>query len=517
MTPGNPEAKVGDPLFLLAFEHAPIGMALVGPDYRLQRVNKALTEILGYSEQELLARTFVDLTHPDDIHRDTNLGDFLFREEVPTHRLEKRFITKQGELVWLDVAAFVIRDAQQQPLYGLVMVQDITERRDNEVALRTSEERYRSFVVNSSEAIWRFELPQPIPVDMPSDQQIETIYKDAYLAECNDAMAKLYGHERAEDIRGAGISEFISLENPYNLASLKTFVGNHYRLHNTRAIIPDQKGGARQFSTSVIGIVVNGFLLRVWGTQRDETAQRQAEEHLQQSQQQLRALAAHLQDLRERERVNLARELHDHLGQALTSLKLDLFRVTKQLESPLEDDARVQMLARLNGTMELIGETIDRVKGISTELRPGVLDKFGLSAAIEWQCGEFELRSGIGCECQAPEIGPKLTPEQSTAIFRILQEALTNIARHAHATKVSVMLDSGAGEVVLSIRDNGRGITSAEIAAPDSLGLLGMRERAEILGGQFKVEGAPGHTQVNVRVPVEAELGAQVSSRSLSQ
>ena len=500
----NPDSAFDDARFRLAFDRAPIGLAIVGADYRLQRVNSALSEALGYTQDELLTRSFVELTHPDDIHRDTELADKLFRGELPSYRIEKRFLNKHGKLVWLDVSAFIIRDPSDQMLYGLAMVQDITERRDSEAALRTSEERYRSFVVNSSEAIWRFEIKRPIPIGLPVDEQIEAIYSQGYLAECNDAMARLYGRDRAEDILGAPLSNFISLTNDANHASLRTFVTNHYRLHNSHAIAPDAKGGERHFSSSIIGIALNGFLLRIWGTQRDETLRWQAEDELMRSREQLRSLAAHLQNLREHERCNLSRELHDDLGQSLTSLKLDLFRIARQLEQPVDDKLQQQITGRLELAMELIEKMLGQVKAISTELRPGVLDKFGLTAAIEWQCAEFERRSGIKCECSLPSQKIRLLPEQSTALFRILQEALGNVARHSNAANVMVTLLANESEVALSVLDNGRGITPAEVAAPDSLGLLGMCERAEMLGGSFHIEGAPGHTLLSARLPIVA-------------
>ena len=488
----------GEGRFRLVFEHAPIGMAIVGIDYRLQRVNPSLCAALGYSQEELLSKTFIEITHPDDVNKDKELADKLFQGDIPSYRLEKRFITKDGRLRWLDLSAFIIRTERDEPAFGLAMVENITERKRAEEALRTSEERYRSFVVNSSEAIWRLEIEQPIAVRLPIAAQIDSLYKYAYLAECNDAMAQLYGWDRADDVIGKPLGEFISMSNPTNMASLRAFVSNHYRLHNTRSLEPDAKGRERYFSSSVIGIVVNGFLLRVWGTQRDETDRRLAENKLEHSRQELRALAGHLQALREKERVNLARELHDVFGQSLTSLKLDLSQVKKRLGTSDSDIA-----ARLNSASELIEKTIAQVKAISTELRPGVLDKFGLAAATEWQCQEFEHRSGIKCDCRLPQTEASLSPECSTALFRILQEALANVARHSGAANASVVLHTDDSEAILSVRDDGRGITAQEISAPNSLGLLGMRERTEMLGGQFTVEGKPGRTFVNARIPID--------------
>jgi PAS domain S-box-containing protein len=507
MTSNNQmDPLLGDGRFRLAFEHAPIGMALVTTDYRLNRVNLALCEALGYTQEELASRTFVDITHPDDVGKDKELADKLFRGEIPSYRLEKRFRTKDGQLAWLDLSAFVIRDEHGETICGFAMVENITDRKRSEEALRLSEERYRSFIVNSSEAIWRFEIEQPIATGSPVDAQIEALYKYSYLAECNDAMARLYGHDRAEEMIGTNLGKLISISNPANLASVRTFVTNGYRLHNTNANLTDPLVGEKVFSSTVIGIVVNNFLLRFWGVQRDETEKRRAEDQIQHSRKQLRLLAAHLQTLRETERSNMAREMHDSLGNSLTSLKLDLTRISRQLTNPLDDQTRAEIVERLGSASDLLDQTLDQVKAISTELRPGVLDKFGLAAAIEWQCQEFERRTGISCTSDLPGAALLLIPDQSIALFRILQEALTNVARHAGAQHVKITLGLADGDVRLTVEDDGRGILNEEIAAPDSLGLLGMRERMEILGGQFTIAGQPGRTELTAQVPFEPQL-----------
>ena len=464
------------------------------------RVNAALCAALGYERDELLSRTFVDITHPDDVRKDEQLAASLFRGEIPSYRLEKRFRTKDGQLAWLDLSAFVIYDDANQP-FGFAMVENITERKRSEEALRTSEERYRSFIVNSSEAIWRYEIEQPVDVRLPVEAQVEAISKYSYLAECNDAMARLYGFARAEEVVGLHLNELISAARP-DMPSLTAFVASGYRLNDTHVTFADLAAGRRYFSTSVIGIVINDYLLRFWGTQRDETAERVAETDLMHSRQQLRVLAAHLQNLREAERADLAREMHDALGQSLTGLKLDLARVSSDVTALPDAETQSRILNRLNSVSQALDQTIAQVKTISTELRPAVLDKFGLAAAIEWQCREFEKRSGIKCDYRQPAAELALGPEYSIGLFRILQESLTNVARHSVAKHATVSLCADESEVVLTISDDGRGISTAEISAPDSLGLLGMRERTDSLGGQFTVVGEAGKTIVEVRIPL---------------
>jgi signal transduction histidine kinase len=237
---------------------------------------------------------------------------------------------------------------------------------------------------------------------------------------------------------------------------------------------------------------------------KTEIAERKrAEGQLMNSRQQLRDLTARLQSLREQERAHIAREIHDVLGQGLTGLKIDASWLRKRLPEAGDEAVRADMAGRLNASIELLDETIATVKNLSAELRPRVLDTFGLAAAVEWQCYEFGRRTGIACECHLPEDELPLGAERSTALFRIYQETLTNVARHAQATKVFTELSVEGGYVLLRVRDNGRGVTDEEAAAPEALGLLGMRERAALLGGDVSIQGRPGKgTVVTARVPV---------------
>jgi PAS domain S-box-containing protein len=477
--------------FHVAFENAPIGMAVVDFDYRLRRVNKALCKSLGYSVKELLEQRFIDISYADDIRRDVNLAEQLFREEIPSYRIEKRFVKKDGTIAWLDVTAMLIRDDEGKPSYGLAMVEDITDRKQAEQALRTSEERYRSFVVNSSEGIWRMDVEQPIDIRLPFDEQISLFYKYGYLAECNDAMARMHGYDRAEDYIGLRFGDSRFASNPASTGALKKLINSNYRLVDLKTEDFDKNNSIRYLSTNLLGIIVNGMLLRIWGVQRDETDHRSAEIQLEHSHEQLRHLSAYLQSLREKEKANLAREIHDSLGQALASTKIELSLLKKTFESSDEID-RAAISQKFKEITEGVDQAIWTVKALSTELRPGVLDKFGLAAAIEWQCEEFSRRMQIKCSCSVPEQELSLSNEISTALFRILQEALTNVAVHSQATSVELTLKVDGSRVTLTIVDNGRGITEDEIQAPTSLGLLGMRERVEFLKGSFTVTGKPG-------------------------
>jgi signal transduction histidine kinase len=223
-----------------------------------------------------------------------------------------------------------------------------------------------------------------------------------------------------------------------------------------------------------------------------------AEEQLRRSHNQLRALTARLQSVREEERARIAREVHDELGQGLTELKLDLAWISGKLLGAKGVHRKIKsMFVQIDATIQI-------VRRIGTELRPGVLDSLGLAAAIEWQAAEFQERTGIICETQI-DVTEKLWEQHfSTACFRIFQETLTNVIRHAHATHLEIRLAQVDGRALnLTMKDNGQGITEDEIADTRSIGLIGMKERAAQFGGKVTFRGVPGiGTVVTLHMPL---------------
>lgn len=232
---------------------------------------------------------------------------------------------------------------------------------------------------------------------------------------------------------------------------------------------------------------------------RQEIAEREhVEAELRKSLEQLRALAARLQLVREEERTLIARELHDELGQACTAIKMDLSsigRKTTKKQAPLR--------AKIELAMQLVDQMIFTVRRIASELRPRTLDDLGLTSALQWQAQEFESRTGIRCTIALPREPLNLDSERSTAIFRIFQESLTNVARHAGATLVNARLKQQEDQLMLVVQDNGKGFDARETAGRRSLGLVGMQERALLLHGELTIEGVPGTgTTVTLRIPL---------------
>jgi len=239
---------------------------------------------------------------------------------------------------------------------------------------------------------------------------------------------------------------------------------------------------------------------------QDITERKRAERQLRETAEQLRALSARINSVKEEEGIRIAREIHDELGGALTRLRWDLWSLKNDLSEPA-DRAHLQAAQEKTSAMlTLTDAAIDVVRRIASDLRPDGLDDLGLAEAIEWQCRQFQLRSGLMCQCHCSLQNLVLERAQTTAVFRIFQEALTNILRHAQATKVEVSLEEEDGEVVLTIRDDGRGFTEEEVSRSHALGLLGMQERVHSIGGKVLVTGRKGAgTVVTVRIPASRE------------
>ena len=232
----------------------------------------------------------------------------------------------------------------------------------------------------------------------------------------------------------------------------------------------------------------------------DISDRKQADEKLKQSYQDIRRLASHLEQIREEERIHIAREIHDELGQQLTVLKMDISWLNKKM-----DKKNVAIQQKMSELLGVIDNTVKTVRRISTELRPSLLDDLGLIAALDWQCQEFARRSGIETSFSSNTDHLKLTQVMATGLFRIFQESLTNIARHADATEIHARVKATTETLLLIIQDNGKGFLATGIENKKTLGILGMRERVSLMGGEFKIISTPGEgTEISVSVPVSS-------------
>ena len=233
----------------------------------------------------------------------------------------------------------------------------------------------------------------------------------------------------------------------------------------------------------------------------DITQRKRGEESLLMQKEQLRALAERLQWVREEDRKRVARDLHDQIGQILTAIKMDMTWMTRHLP-----ESEGGVLARLKESIQLINDGVISVRAICSGLRPGVLDDLGLAAAIEWQASEFAARNGVRCQVSVPPVDLHLNGDRATAAFRIFQECLTNVIRHAQAKSVSVSLYQEEENILLIVEDDGIGFQESDLSnSLGSLGLLGMKERAQFCGGNVHISSSPGNgTTVTVRIAVDA-------------
>jgi two-component system sensor histidine kinase UhpB len=317
----------------------------------------------------------------------------------------------------------------------------------------------------------------------------------------NKAGEELLGHARRNLIGKSDYDFFPADEADFFTRADRNVLRNREVLDIPEEPILTKGKGLRYLHTKKIPIVdENDHPLYLLGISEDITERKRAENELQRSFELLRTLSQRLEVVREQERTRIARELHDELGVRMTCMKMDLARLLAMMRDPLFPREKMEEKIRSMGTE--VDTTIAEVQRLASELRPGLLDDLGLVAAIEWQCQDFERRSGIRCLCEASFDEIKISPSRATAAFRICQEALINIARHAKATFVRVLVKESGDDVLIEIQDNGQGIPAEKVNEAGSLGLLGMKERSMAIGGRLEIAGWPGKgTTVTLRFP----------------
>ena len=260
-------------------------------------VNDAVCRNLGYSTDEMVGKSYRFTTPEDDIKNLFVVFNQVYTTGEPHKGFAHKIRRKNGSLIFVESSADLRRNEMGEVIGFRSIVRDITERRQLEEELRNSEERYRTFITNSSEGIWRFEADQPIPVALSEGEQIEQFMKYVCVAECNDAMARLYGMDRAGNLAGIRLNQFIDPGDPSNLEFLQAFIRSGYQLANFRTRITDSSGNTLWFINNLTGVVRNGHLIRAWGMRRDVTERTQAEMALKQSEERYRALFDHSLEL----------------------------------------------------------------------------------------------------------------------------------------------------------------------------------------------------------------------------
>jgi PAS domain S-box-containing protein len=443
---------------------------------RFIRLNKAMGKWFGLSDpSQALGKTDFDFFSDEHARQAYRDEQEVIRTGRPIQGIEEKETWPDGRETWVSTTKMPLRDAQGRIIGTFGVSRDITARKRAEQALRESEEKYHRLFCNALDAILIFDKERHRFID------------------ANEAASKLYSypHEELVGMRPEHLSAepeqtTKTIHELERTGSVRVLMRWHHKKDGTVFPVEFTAWPFTWKNREVVCVFV-----------RDITERKQAEEQLHHYLAQLHALAGRLQSVREEERARVAREIHDELGQDLTAIKIELTSILGKLGEKAKP-----LLAPTESILKQVDQTIRTVRRIATELRPGILDDLGLTAAIEWATEEFQARTGIKCHSELQQEHIVLDRERTTAIFRIFQETLTNVARHSRATELQVRLFRQNANTVLEVRDNGVGIQPQHLTSPASLGISGMRERALVLDGEFEIAGRPGEgTKVTVRIP----------------
>jgi PAS domain S-box-containing protein len=446
--------------------------------------NPSAEHMFGYIADEILG-AHINVIVPDDKKIEHRSNMELLKQGGAVGSLETVRIRKDGTRIDVSITISPIRNKAGEVVGISKIARDITKDKTAADKLRQSEIQLRSAQRIAQIGSWEFDI-QTSSVSWSHE------------------MYRIFGFDPAESLTREKVLERVHPEDLETIQEIRQAM-RPFRIEY-RIIWPDGEVRYIQARGELV-FDSEGKPIKMVGTSQDITDRKRADEQLRASREQMRALSAHLQFIREEERTRIAREVHDELGQVLTALKMDLSLLNHKLLDSSAILPRRVLYDEIKSMTKKVDATIKSVRKIVTELRPEVLDHLGLRAAIEWQAQEFQARSGIECKLDSMTDFDDVTDRESeTAIFRILQEALTNVARHSEASQVDIFLTRHDGELIMEVKDNGRGLTMDDLSKSRSFGLLGMRERALFLGGDVEVNGSPGNgTSIKVRVPIKAD------------
>ena len=355
------------------------------------------------------------------------------------------------------------------------------------------------FFSQSLDGFFFMMLDEPVAWDesVDKDEVLDYVFGHQRMTKVNSAIVTQFNASTEEELLGMTPAQFFAHDLPMAKDRWREFFDAGY-LHTET---DERRLDGSQMHIEGDYMIIHderGRIAGHFGIQRDVTDRHRATEQVRISAEQLRALASRLQKVREEERTEVAREIHDELGQALTGLKLDISWMKSRLPRDHE------MMSQCASIIQRIDQTLNAVRRIATELRPSILDQLGLAAALEWQGQEFRARTGIDVATEILTDDTVIPDDLGSSAFRILQESLTNVARHAKASRVSIRLDQSPSLLTLEVSDNGVGVPAAYLDGTRSLGVVGMRERALACGGEFSIVGGTGGgTTVLLRVPLD--------------
>ena len=473
---GGEALRQSEERFRTILENAPVMIDSFDADGRCLLWNQECERQLGWTQDDISRHADpLSLTYPDPDEK-RRVAGIIAQADGQFREYDVR--AKSGEVrtqLWAD---FRLPDGAT-----ISVGHDITDRKVSEDALRESEMRHRLLFENAGSPV---------------------TFLDRH------GVFVLMNEVAAENLGGTP-EQFIgkSVHDLFPPDAAKEYAARMERVYSTgegagyedEVMLPT---GVTRWYWSTLHPVrsAEGQITGVQLVSHDITDRKLAEQVRKESEEQLRALATQLQTIREEEGTKISREIHDELGQVLTALKMDLAWVQRRVERANSRDTRAAVVEKIASMYDEIDETIESVRRISTRLRPGLLDDLGLMGALEWEAEQFKRRTGVRCDMTVPQsTDADLDERCATAVFRIFQEILTNVARHAEASSVTISVLYDAGSVSLSVADDGKGMGDSDERSP-GLGIIGMRERAAHCGGSIKIESSNGNgTRVDVSIP----------------
>lgn len=472
----------GEDLFRSIYEHSAMGMAVCDPAGRFINVNAAMCRFLGYSKQELLQRTFMDVTHPDDVSLNVERRSALLKNRGGgAFQIEKRYVHKSGKVLWALTVVSVVRDRNGTPLYTIGQMLDISAQKHNEQELRLSRESLAYAQRLAHVGDWNWNIVSNTISWSDEIYRIFGIDKDRYAISYDLFLSRIHRDDRAAVV--AAVNRAIAERRIYEI--------DHRICMNDGSIKVVHEIGSVYYDA-------DGKPQHMVGTVQDITERHAHEQTVLEYRNQIQKLAAHDNLLIESERKRIAQEVHDEIGQLLTVLKMDmqLCGASVGADSPIREHT--------DEMLKLIDRTIASVRSITHHLRPPALN-LGLVPALEWLAQDVMRRTTLQIKLHYRSTHHAIDDHVATAIFRVAQESITNIIRHANASTVNITLDQQASRLSIEISDNGGGFDAAVGYRSGGFGLIGMRERIANIGGTFAIEsGQEIGTALRITLPVTA-------------
>lgn len=476
--------------FQSLIEHAQDIITVMDQNGIIRYSSPSIERILGYAPNELLGREAFQYVHPNDVDQVKRVFGELIENPGEIRSAEFRFRSKGGRWVYLESLGKNVLEEENGTATVVVNSRDVTDRKRAVQQLSESEAQLSEAQRIAKVGSWQW---------VPEEENG---------LNWSNEMCRIYGVEPEEFDRD--IETFMHHVHPEDRERVRTAIEEALESRQSFSFehrIHRGGDGALRYLLCRGQVLADGEgnVVKMIGTGQDITEQKERERKLREYSDRLRKLSARIERAREEERIKIAREVHDELGQMLTVLKMDISMLAGEMEENIDRNAKDYFQSETSDILERINVIIQSVQRITTELRPEVLDDLGLKDAIEWQAQEFGRRTGVDISMKAhvPH-SERLNDEQATTLFRIFQETLTNVARHSGASKVDIRLGEEDDHIYMKVRDNGVGITREEKEASSSLGLIGMRERTQLMGGDVRIEGEKGEgTLVTLYIPFE--------------